>query len=152
MILTSSMRQIAVLLNRFFPLKEDLKYRRRNKHDIHSRMELGEDLEIIMLEMSVEEQEERVRARHEGSQHAVDLMRVGLSLFLFVSLYHCDDLAFRLAAFGSIMNLKEKYALQAIYDLVEPAGENELNTKRIKVAQDMTPQGVVAQILGDKQY
>ena len=49
---------------------------------------------------------ERVRARHEGSQHAVDLMRVGLSLFLFMSLYYCDDLAFRLAAFGSIMNLK----------------------------------------------
>ena len=30
-----------------------------------------------MLEMSVEEQEERVRGRHEGSQNAVDLMRVG---------------------------------------------------------------------------
>ena len=30
-----------------------------------------------MLEMSVEEQEERIRARHEGSQHAVDIMRVG---------------------------------------------------------------------------
>ena len=42
-----------------------------------SRRELGEDLEIIMLEMSVEGQEERVRARHEGSQHAVDIMRVG---------------------------------------------------------------------------
>ena len=41
------------------------------------RTELGEDLEIIMLEMSVEEQEERVRGRHEGSQNAVDLMRVG---------------------------------------------------------------------------
>ena len=38
---------------------------------------LGEDVEIIMLEMSVEEQEERVRGRHEGSQNAVDLMRVG---------------------------------------------------------------------------
>ena len=41
------------------------------------RTVLGEDLEIIMLEMSVEEQEERVRGRHEGSQNAVDLMRVG---------------------------------------------------------------------------
>ena len=39
-------------------------------------MELGEDLEIINLEMTVEEQEERVRARHDGNQHAVDLMRV----------------------------------------------------------------------------
>ena len=30
-----------------------------------------------MLEMTAEEQEERVRARHEGSQDAVDLMKVG---------------------------------------------------------------------------
>ena len=37
---------------------------------------MGEDLEIVNLEMGVEEQEERVRARHGGSQNAVDLMRV----------------------------------------------------------------------------
>ena len=48
-----------------------------NRKKIIIRTELGEDLEIIMLEMSVEEQEERVRGRHEGSQNAVDLMRVG---------------------------------------------------------------------------
>ena len=30
----------------------------------------------MMLEMTGEEQEERVRARHEGSQAAVDLMKV----------------------------------------------------------------------------
>ena len=30
----------------------------------------------MMLEMTEEEQEERVRARHEGSQAAVDLMKV----------------------------------------------------------------------------
>ena len=42
-----------------------------------TRSELGEDLEIVMLEMTAEEQEERVRARHEGSQDAVDLMKVG---------------------------------------------------------------------------
>ena len=41
-----------------------------------TRSELGEDLEIVMLEMPGEEQEERVRARHEGSQAAVDLMKV----------------------------------------------------------------------------
>ena len=29
-----------------------------------------------MLEMTAEEQEERIRGRHEGSQHAVDLMKV----------------------------------------------------------------------------
>ena len=42
-----------------------------------SRSELGEDLEIVMLEMTGEEQEERIRIRHEGSQDAVDLMKVG---------------------------------------------------------------------------
>ena len=41
------------------------------------RSELGEDLEIVMLEMTGEEQEERIRIRHEGSQDAVDLMKVG---------------------------------------------------------------------------
>ena len=36
----------------------------------------------------MEEQEERVRGRHEGSQNAVDLMRVGVtsSYLVFVSL------------------------------------------------------------------
>jgi len=67
-----------------------------------------------MLEMAVEEQEERVRTRHEGSQHAVDIMR-------------------------------------AIYDLVEPALDDEEQTTRIKVSREMTPQEVVAQILGDDQ-
>jgi len=79
-----------------------------------ARRELGEDLEIKMLEMAVEEQEERVRTRHEGSQHAVDIMR-------------------------------------AIYDLVEPALDDEEQTTRIKVSREMTPQEVVAQILGDDQ-
>merc|ERR550534_2800025 len=41
-----------------------------------ARSELGEDLEIVMLEMTGEEQEERIRIRHEGSQDAVDLMKV----------------------------------------------------------------------------
>ena len=59
-----------------------------NRKKIIIRTELGEDLEIIMLEMSVEGQEERVRGRHEGSQNAVDLMRVGgtSSYLVFVSL------------------------------------------------------------------
>jgi len=80
-----------------------------------ARTELGEDLEIIMLEMSVEEQEERVRGRHEGNQNAVDLMKV-------------------------------------IFDLVEPAEENEENTREIKVSPEMTPQDVVARILGEDHY
>ena len=44
------------------------------------RKELGEDLEIIMLEMSKEEQEERIKTRHQGSKQAVELMRVGLAI------------------------------------------------------------------------
>ena len=59
-----------------------------NRKKIIIRTELGEDLEIIMLEMSVEEQEERVRGRHEGSQNAVDLMRVGGTSS---NLYDCHE-------------------------------------------------------------
>ena len=77
-ILTSRMRQIARFSHQIY---NDFK-------NLIIRTELGEDLEIIMLEMSVEEQEERVRGRHEGSQNAVDLMRVGgtSSYLVFVSL------------------------------------------------------------------
>ena len=70
-ILTSRMRQIA----RFSSTLQNTRLLICQKH-FNSRMELGEDLEIINLEMTVEEQEERVRARHDGNQHAVDLMRV----------------------------------------------------------------------------
>ena len=35
-------------------------------HPFIYRKELGEDLEIIMLEMSKEEQEERIKTRHQG--------------------------------------------------------------------------------------
>ena len=40
------------------------------------REELGEQLEILVLEMPVEEQMERVRGRNGGSQHVVDMMKV----------------------------------------------------------------------------
>ena len=33
-----------------------------------------------MLEMSKEEQEERIKTRHQGSRQAVELMRVGLAI------------------------------------------------------------------------
>ena len=49
----------------------------KNTVDFVSRTELGEDIEIVMLEMSAEEQEDRIRARHGGSQDAVDMFRVG---------------------------------------------------------------------------
>merc|ERR1712192_179903 len=77
-----------------------------------ARSELGSDLEIVMLEMTAEEQEERIRARHSGSQNAVDLMKV-------------------------------------FFDLIEPVGESEVYTKRMTVFPDLTPQDVVAKILGD---
>ena len=32
-----------------------------------------------MLEMSKEEQEERIKTRHQGSKQAVEMMRVGLA-------------------------------------------------------------------------
>ena len=33
-----------------------------------------------MLEMSKEEQEERIKTRHQGSRQAVEMMRVGLAI------------------------------------------------------------------------
>ena len=40
------------------------------------RSQLGPELEIVVLEMSLEEQMERIRGRHEGNQDAVQMMKV----------------------------------------------------------------------------
>ena len=40
------------------------------------RSQLGPELEIVVLEMTLEEQMERIRGRHEGSENAVDMMKV----------------------------------------------------------------------------
>ena len=37
---------------------------------------LGPELEIVVLDMTLEEQKERVRARHGGSEQVVELMKV----------------------------------------------------------------------------
>ena len=81
-ILTARMREIA----RFYSSSIDLtnKHLKRIKNVIFRR-ELGKDLEIIMLEMSMEEQEERVRQRHEGNQNAVDVLKVFISTFLILA-------------------------------------------------------------------
>ena len=41
------------------------------------RGELGPELEIVVLEMTQEEQMERIKGRHEGNQDAVQMMKVG---------------------------------------------------------------------------
>ena len=40
------------------------------------RGELGPELEIVVLSMSLEEQKARIRERHEGNEDAVRLMEV----------------------------------------------------------------------------
>ena len=55
-----------------------------------------------MLEMSVEEQEERVRGRHEGSQNAVDLMRVGGTSSNFMIVMRARQHAIDLVLVGRI--------------------------------------------------
>ena len=94
------------------------------------RTELGDDLEIVLLEMTVEGQEERIRARHDGNQHAVEMMRVSI-----VFCFRNDFVSFF------------AHSSQTIYDLVEPAEPNETKTKTIKVSAEMTPHHVAAQIL-----
>ena len=37
---------------------------------------MGPDLQIVVLDMSLEEQMERIRGRHEGNQDAVQMMKV----------------------------------------------------------------------------
>ena len=53
------------------------------------RTELGDDLEIVLLEMTVEGQEERIRARHDGNQEAVEMLRASIVCFRndFVSFF-----------------------------------------------------------------
>ena len=54
------------------------------------RTELGDDLEIVLLEMTVEGQEERIRARHDRNQQAVEMLRASIVCFRndFVSFLH----------------------------------------------------------------
>ena len=49
------------------------------------RSQLGPDLEIVVLEMTLEEQMERIRGRHEGSEDAVEMMKV--PIYDFTLLY-----------------------------------------------------------------
>ena len=37
---------------------------------------LGPELEIVVLEMTLEEQVERIKGRHEGNEDAVQMMKV----------------------------------------------------------------------------
>jgi len=71
---------------------------------------MGPELQIVVLDMSLEEQLDRVRKRHAGHESAVDMAK-------------------------------------AIYELSEPAGEEEANTIDLKVSSDMTPDEVVQKIL-----
>ena len=44
--------------------------------DFCARSVLGPDLQIVVLHMTLEEQKDRIRARHGGSQDAVNIMKV----------------------------------------------------------------------------
>jgi len=71
---------------------------------------MGPDLQIVVLDMKLEDQMDRMRKRHGGHESAVDFAK-------------------------------------AVYDLSEPAGEEEANTIDLKVTPDMTPDDVVQKIL-----
>ena len=58
-----------------------LNLQQQNMTEEPFRTELGDDLEIVLLEMTVEGQEVRIRARHDGNQHAVEMMRVRIDCF-----------------------------------------------------------------------
>jgi len=71
---------------------------------------MGPELQIVVLDMSLEEQMDRMRKRHLGNEAAVEFAK-------------------------------------AVYDVSEPAGEEEANTIDLKVSLDMTPDDVVQKIL-----
>jgi hypothetical protein len=73
--------------------------------------------------MALEDQMERVRARHGGDQSAVEMFKVR-STYVVLSL-----------------------TMQAIHSVCEPAGEDEPATFDLKVTADMTQEDVVNKLL-----
>ena len=43
---------------------------------VFTRRHLGPDLEVVVLEMTLEEQMERIKSRHDGNDNAVQMMKV----------------------------------------------------------------------------
>jgi len=74
------------------------------------RSQMSPELQIVVLDMTLEDQMERVRGRHGGEEAAVDMFK-------------------------------------AVYDISEPAQEDEPNTIDLKVTPDMKPQDVVKKVL-----
>ena len=67
----------------------------------------------------------RVRSRHAGDENSVDMMKV--SSVGWLVWYHSHE--------------------QAVYDLCEPAGEDEPNTSEVKVVPGKTPEDIVEMVL-----
>ena len=90
---------------------------------------MGPELQIVVLDMSLEEQLDRVRKRHAGHESAVDMAKVKYE--------RCRRTVVDLVIL-ILMDIKEdsyskQIYLQAIYELSEPAGEEEANTIDLKV-------------------
>ena len=90
---------------------------------------MGPELQIVVLDMSLEEQLDRVRKRHAGHESAVDMAKVKCE--------RCRRTVVDLVIL-ILMDIKEdsyskQIYLQAIYELSEPAGEEEANTIDLKV-------------------
>ena len=69
------------LLELLTELTIQLNLEQRNMTKGLFRKELGDDLEIGLLEMTVEGQEERIRARHDGNQETVEMLRASIVCF-----------------------------------------------------------------------
>ena len=90
--------------------------------------------------MTKEGQEQRVNARHEGNQVAMNMLRVGCQKNTYVIITYWP---------GKTL-LQRNCTFQVFSDLVEPADVDEEQTRRIKVSAEMTPDQVVQQILGNE--
>ena len=87
---------------------------------------MGPELQIVVLDMSLEDQMERVRGRHGGEEAAVDMFKVRLI---------------------RLIQLYDGFRIQAVYHISESAQQDEPNTIDLKVTPDMKPQDVVMKVL-----
>ncbi len=78
---------------------------------------MGPDLVIVVLEMDLQQQMQRIKDRHEGSQLAVDILTVGIayaevaSILLSYSKFSnvsIDGAVFRQSGIGYMMDQKLK--------------------------------------------
>ena len=93
--------------------------------------------------MTLEEQMERIKSRHDGNDNAVQMMKV-LQYFRKVFLMQQKKIDTPVRHFKHV---SVNYVPQAFFEFCEPAGSDEPNTTGITVTPGMSPEDVLKKIL-----